>query len=54
MKEDMMFRIAMERCITGWHDEAIGEEQQHLKCKNIEQLSIIHQNLRTMRQVAGV
>ena len=38
MKQDMMFRIAIERRITGWHDEAIEEEQHHLQRKNIEQL----------------
>ncbi len=30
MKQEVMFRIAMECCITGWHYEAIEEEHQHL------------------------
>lgn len=49
MKQDMMFRIAMERCITGWHYEAIEEEQKHLMNKSVEQLSNIHQNIEAMR-----
>jgi hypothetical protein len=49
MKQDMMFRIAMERCITGWHYEAIEEEQRLLECKEIEQLADIHRNLQAIR-----
>ena len=49
MKQDMMFRIAMERCITGWHNEAIEEEQRLLECKEIEQLADIHRNIEVMR-----
>ena len=33
----------------GWHNEAIEEEQRHLKCKNIEHLVVIHQNIQSMR-----
>lgn len=52
MKQDLLFKIAMERCLTGWHIEAIEEEQVHLEKKEACQLSIIQQNLVAMRQVA--
>jgi hypothetical protein len=54
MKQDMMFRIAMERCITGWNDEAIEEEQRHLECKEIEHLADIHRNIQSMRHFSEV
>jgi hypothetical protein len=54
VKQDMMFGIAMERCLTGWHDKAIEEEQRQLARKDVDQLFIIYQRLNAMRPGAEV
>jgi hypothetical protein len=54
MKQNMKTLIAMERCLTGWHDKAIEEEQRQLARKDVDQLFIIYQRLNAMRPGAEV